>query len=73
MDVIKRAGDNVNLVVFDDIQPIVWTVTIPFFVVCLASSTIRLYTRAFIRVPSGKDDWFMLVATVGSGHALAAR
>ncbi|KAF2623061.1 hypothetical protein BU25DRAFT_305614, partial [Macroventuria anomochaeta] len=50
--------------VYDNIQPIVWTVTIPFFVVCLASSTIRLYTRAFIRVPFGKDDWFMLVATI---------
>ncbi|KAF7674256.1 hypothetical protein GT037_008022, partial [Alternaria burnsii] len=73
MDLIKRAGDDVNLVVFENIQPIVWITTIPFFVICLASSAIRLYTRAFIRVPFGTDDWFILAGTVNFEHALAAR
>ncbi|KAB2100644.1 hypothetical protein AG0111_0g10740 [Alternaria gaisen] len=64
MDLVKRAGDNVDLVVFENIQPIVWITTIPFFVICLASSAIRLYTRAFIRVPFGTDDWFILAGTI---------
>ena len=53
-----------NLVVYDNIQPIVWITTVPFFIMGLISSVIRLYTRAFIRKPFGTDDWFMLVGTV---------
>jgi hypothetical protein len=65
MDLVRRrAGDNVNLVVYDDIQPIVWITTIPFFVICLTTCIIRLYTRAFIRKPFGTDDWFMLIGSV---------
>jgi hypothetical protein len=65
MDLVRRAGDNVNLVVYENIQPIVWITTIPFFVLCLTSCVIRLYTRAFIQKPFGIDDWFMLVGSVG--------
>lgn len=64
MEFVRRAGDNVNLVVYDNIQPIVWITTVPFFIMGLISSAIRLYTRAFIRKPFGTDDWFMLVGTV---------
>jgi hypothetical protein len=64
MDLIRRAGDNVNLVVYDNIQPIVWATTIPFFVICLTSCIIRLYTRAFIQKPFGVDDWFMVGGSV---------
>jgi uncharacterized membrane protein YcjF (UPF0283 family) len=73
MEFIRRAGDDVNLVVYENIQPIVWIVTIPFFLLCLVSSAIRLYTRAFIRKPFGTDDWLMLAATVSSVHAPVAR
>jgi hypothetical protein len=64
MNLVRRTGDNVNLVVFDDIQPIVWGTTIPFFVICLTSCGIRLYTRAFIQKPFGIDDWFMAAGSV---------
>jgi hypothetical protein len=64
MNIVRRTGDNVNLVVFDDIQPIVWGTTIPFFVICLTSCGIRLYTRAFIQKPFGIDDWFMAAGSV---------
>jgi hypothetical protein len=64
MSFARRAGDDVNLVVYENIQPIVWITTIPFFLLGLVSSAIRLYTRAFVRKPFGTDDWFMLVGTV---------
>jgi hypothetical protein len=73
MDFVRRAGDNVNLVVYDNIQPIVWITTVPFFIMGLISSAIRLYTRAFIRKPFGTDDWFMLIGTVSPMHNLFAR
>jgi hypothetical protein len=64
MNLVRRTGDNVNLVVFDNIQPIVWGTTIPFFVICLTSCGIRLHTRAFIQKPFGIDDWFMAAGSV---------
>jgi hypothetical protein len=65
MDLVRRAGDDVNLVVYENIQPIVWITTIPFFVLCLTSCIICLYTRAFIQKPFGIDNWFMFVGSVG--------
>lgn len=73
MDLVRRAGDNVNLVVFENIQPIVWITTIPFFVICLTSCVIRLYTRAFIQKPFGTDDWLMLIGSVSSAPVLVAK
>jgi hypothetical protein len=73
MDFVRRAGDNVNLVVYDNMQPIVWITTVPFFIMGLISSAIRLYTRAFIRKPFGTDDWFMLVGTVSPMHNMFVR
>jgi hypothetical protein len=73
MDLVRRAGDNVNLVVYENIQPIVWITTIPFFLLCLTSCIVRLYTRAFIQNPFGIDDWFMLVASVGLPFRLMVR
>jgi hypothetical protein len=73
MELVRRTGDNVNLVVFEDIQPIVWGTTIPFFVICLTSCIIRLYTRAFIQKPFGIDDWFMAVGSVSFSSRLMER
>jgi hypothetical protein len=64
MNLTERAGDSVNLVVYNDIQPIVWGTTIPFFLLCLTSCVLRPYTRVYIRPPSGIDDWFMLFGSV---------
>ncbi|KAK7947844.1 uncharacterized protein PG986_008730 [Apiospora aurea] len=47
-------------VVLENMQPIVWTVTIPFAILCLSSILIRLYTRRYIAKSFGADDWFML-------------
>ncbi|KAK8094945.1 hypothetical protein PG997_001630 [Apiospora hydei] len=47
-------------VVLENMQPIVWIVTIPFAILCLSSILIRLYTRRYIAKSFGADDWFML-------------
>ncbi|KAK8038616.1 hypothetical protein PG993_007027 [Apiospora rasikravindrae] len=47
-------------VVLDNMQPIVWIVTVPFAILCLGSILIRLYTRHYIAEAFGTDDWFML-------------
>ncbi|KAK8087401.1 hypothetical protein PG994_002375 [Apiospora phragmitis] len=48
-------------VFLENMQPVVWIVTIPFATMCLASILIRLYTRRFLAKSFGADDWFMLV------------
>lgn len=47
-------------VVLDNMQPVVWIVTVPFAVLCLTSIVVRLYTRRFIVKVFGADNWFML-------------
>ncbi|KAH9897557.1 hypothetical protein F4778DRAFT_744038 [Xylariomycetidae sp. FL2044] len=55
-----QSRDNVNLVVYENIQPVVWGVTVPFVILCAASCVVRLYTRAAIVKHLGPDDWLMV-------------
>lgn len=50
-------------VVLKNMQPVVWAVTIPFAILCLASCIIRLYSRHMIAKSFGPDDWLMFAGT----------
>ncbi|KAI7281537.1 hypothetical protein KC345_g4088 [Hortaea werneckii] len=60
----RAAGDDVNAVVFDNIQPTVWGITIPCAIICLLSCILRLYARAVIAKEYGIDDWLMAAVMV---------
>ncbi|GAB1726731.1 hypothetical protein NU195Hw_g6336t1 [Hortaea werneckii] len=60
----RAAGDDVNAVVFDNIQPTVWGITIPCAIICLLSCILRLYARAVVAKEYGIDDWLMAAVTV---------
>lgn len=48
-------------VVLENMQPVVWIITIPFAIVCLSSILVRLYTRRYIAKSFGSDDCLMLM------------
>ncbi|KAI7568153.1 hypothetical protein KC343_g3933, partial [Hortaea werneckii] len=60
----RAAGDDVNAVVFDNIQPTVWGITIPCAIICLLSCILRLYARAVVAKQYGIDDWLMAAVTI---------
>lgn len=60
----RAAGDDVNAVVFDNIQPTVWGITVVCAIICLLSCILRLYARAVVAREYGIDDWLMVAVTV---------
>ncbi|KAI7505053.1 hypothetical protein KC367_g836 [Hortaea werneckii] len=60
----RAAAYDVNAVVFDNIQPTVWGITIPCAMICLLSCILRLYARAVVAKEYGIDDWLMAAVTV---------
>lgn len=60
----RAAGDDVNAIVYDNIQPTVWGITVPCAIICLLSCVLRLYARAVVAKEYGVDDWLMVAVTV---------
>lgn len=60
----RGPGDDVNAVVFDNIQPTVWGITVVCAIICLLPCILRLYARAVVAKEYGIDDWLMVAVTV---------
>ncbi|KAI7240653.1 hypothetical protein KC330_g1092 [Hortaea werneckii] len=60
----RAAGDDVNAIVYDNIQPTVWGITVPCAIICLLSCVLRLYARAVVAKEYGIDDWLMVAVTI---------
>ncbi|KAK8133485.1 hypothetical protein PG984_005497 [Apiospora sp. TS-2023a] len=58
---VTKVASTEGPVILENMQPVVWIITVPFAIVCLSSILVRLYTRQYIAKSFGADDWFMLM------------
>ncbi|CAJ2508802.1 Uu.00g138280.m01.CDS01 [Anthostomella pinea] len=59
--IAKSCFFSMREIVLEDMQPVVWIITIPFAILCLFSFFFRLYARRYVTNSFGVDDWLMFV------------